>query len=183
MDTTHSKRDWVYAGLAHPARIVIARASTGRRLAPGAKVVLVGDEHAAGIGQFLGRLCMDSKVNCRFEWERSAVLENWATPDRLQKIRDSKPSLLVGSFRPKSADPQIVASKLKDVLKAMGAVPVVWVLPLERDPQADALALALPSVGVPAFHSESIEVHRSQTGAPSARGYAGWAGAIWGWIR
>lgn len=183
VDTSHSKRDWVYAGISHPAKIVIARASASRRLAPGAKVVLVGDEHAAGIGQFLGRLCMDSKVNCRFEWERGLALENWATADRIQKLKDSKPSLVVASFRPKSTDPQTVASKLKELLKIMGSVPVAWVLPLEKSNQAETLAIALSAVGIPAFHSESIEVHRSQTGAPSARGYAGWAGAIWCWIR
>lgn len=183
MDPLHSKRDWVYAGISHPAKIVIARASASRKLAPGAKVVLVGDEHAAGIGQFLGRLCMDSKINCRFEWERGLALENWATADRIQKMKESKPSLVVASFNSKSTDPQVVALKLSDLLKRMGSIPLVWVLPLETGPQTNALTLALSSVGIPVFYSDSIEVHRSQTGAPSARGYAGWAGAIWGWIR
>lgn len=183
MNVGYAKRDWVYAGISHPARIVIARAPTGRRLQPGNKVVVVGDEHAAGIGQFLGRLCMDAKVSCRFEWERSTPLEHWVSPDRVEKLKATKPSLVVAVFKPKSEDPQAIAEKIADFSRGLKKIPLVWVLPPDATPSRDALAFALSAVGIPAFHSESIEIHRSPTGAPSARGYAGWAGAVWSWIR
>jgi len=76
-----------------------------------------------------------------------------------------------------------LAKRLADFKKALGATMFRWILPFEPSAAAQTLALSLPAADVLTFHSHLLEVHRSPTGAPSARGYAGWAGAVWKWIR
>ncbi|NBT36052.1 MAG: hypothetical protein EBT03_11045 [Betaproteobacteria bacterium] len=183
MSTLEAKRDWVYRGLAHPANVILASAARGQRLKPGNKLLLIGNEHAGGIGPFLGKLAVDAKVNCRFEWDRTATLESWLSGDRVGSLLKHHPNLIVVVLGTRSSDPSEISSRLADVLRVTRHVPVCWVLPLEGGSQRDALSLALPAADIPALHSEALEVHRSQTGAPSARGYAGWAGAVWAWIR
>lgn len=182
--STSTKRGWVYAGLGYPEGVVLARrASDTPRLTPGSSFVMVGDEHASSLAQYLGRLANDSKVNLRYEWQRAQPFENWFTPDRAEKLLVRQPTLALFVFNSKSADPAEIQPRLKELKRYLGATPVCWVLPPTVDPGALALALATGAEGIPAFHSESLELHRSPTGSPSARGYAGWAGAVWGWIR
>jgi hypothetical protein len=178
-----SKRDWAYAGLSHPGGIAVARKQKGDRLVPGSKMILVGDEHALGLGQFLGKLAIDRKVNLRFEWERSQPFENWMTADRVEAILKHRPTVLLMAFGSKLKSPEEMQPKLDELARLAKPVPVLWVLPFEKSDAATALGLALAASKIAQFHSEDIDIHRSQTGAPSARGYAGWAGAVWGWMK
>lgn len=184
MDAIAQKRDWVYAGLAHPANVILVRPRRAPRLKPGDKILLLGDEQAAAVGAFMGKLALESQVNLRFEWERQAQLETLATPRSAEKALKSQPTVVVALLRSKSDDPKQIASRVGEFKQALGNVPLFWVLPLGPETaDSRALALALHAAGVPAFSSALLDVHRSQTGAPSARGFAGWAGAIWGWLR
>ena len=178
-----TKRDWAYAGLSHPVGIAVARKQKGDRLQPGSKIVLVGDEHALGLGQFLGKLAVDRKVNLRFEWERSQPFENWMSADRVEAVLKHRPTVVLMAFGSKLKSPEEMQPKLDELVRLAKPVPVLWVLPFEKSDAATSLGLALAASKIPQFHSEDIDVHRSQTGAPSARGYAGWAGAVWGWMK
>lgn len=183
METKHSTRDWVYAGLSVPRRTVVARKPRTQRLKPGDRVLVLGDEHAGAIGQFLGGFSVDAKVNLRFEWERGQAFERWLSASRIEKALIYRPALVVVVMGTSLTEPDHVQSRLESVQKASEGTELRWVLPCDKSDQATSLSLALAAVGVSQFHSEEIEVHRSQTGAPSARGYAGWASAIWSWIR
>lgn len=181
-DARSRTEDWVYAGLSVPSGVVIARPSQRHVLKPGGSVQLIGNEHAAGVGQFLGKLALGRKVSLRFEWQRGMLFEHWFRPEKVDQLLRRKPDVLVFLFDTKVTEPEPLVAKLRELLRAAKSVPVRWVLPLEDNPSS-ALRLALPAVGVEALRSYMLPVHRSQTGAPSARGYAGWAGAIWNWIR
>lgn len=178
--TEFSKRDWVYSGLSHPAGVALARSHDRRRLSPGSKILVVGDEHAAAIGQFLGKLALDARMNLRFEWERGQLFERWAIASRLERSMTYRPDVVLVAMPTNVVDPSDLVDRLKSVKKACSTASVAYVLPLERN---DTLSLALPAADIDAFHTDEIEIHRSPTGSPSAKGYAGWAGAIWGWIR
>lgn len=183
MDSIAAKRDWIYAGLAHPSNVILANRPRGSRLPPGTKIVVAGDENAAGLGPFLGRLAVDSKLSLRFEWERGALAEHWLSAATAERVKKSKPSIVVATFPTKEGDPSLLSKRLLDFKRWLGSPMLVWVLPLARTNSSEALALALPVADIPAFHSDLLEVHRSPTGSPSARGYAGWAGAIWKWLK
>lgn len=183
METAFSKRDWAYAGLSHPKGVVLARPARKDALAPGNKVVLVGDESAANVGQFLGKLALDSKVNFRFEWERGQLLERWATPERMEKLLSFCPSLLLFMLPTKLTDVKAIEEKLLVIRQGAKQVAVRWVLPMVESDAARALACALAGANIKAMESEPLLFHRAETGALSARGSAGWAGAIWRWVR
>lgn len=177
-----SKRDWAYAGLSHPEGVAVARTQKGKRLVPGSKVVLIGDEHALGLGQFLGKLAVDRKVNLRFEWERGQPFENWMNADRVDAVLKHRPTTLLMAFGSKLKAPSDIQPRLEELGKCSKPLRILWVLPFEKSDSSTALSLALAAANIPQFHSEDIDIHRSQTGALSVRGYAGWAGAVWGWM-
>ena len=173
-----SKLDWAYSGLAHPSGVALARKHRHTALSSGSKVILVGDESASGLGPFLGKLAIERKVTLRFEWERGQPFEHWMDADRVEKLLAHRPTVILMAFGSKhSAD---VAPKLAELVKLTRPVPVLWILPLKAD---EVLSAALTRSTIKQFDSGALDVHRSQTGGPSVRGYAGWAGAIWGWIR
>lgn len=181
-DSRARTADWVYSGLSVPERVVVARPSEKVRLEPGSVVSLVGDEHALGVAQFLGKIAVTRKVGLRFEWQRGQTFEHWFTPDKLERALARKPSLLLLLFDTKLKSPETLSDKAMELKRLCGMTPVRWILPFGSD-ASSPLRLALASVGFGTLRSDDVPIHRSQTGAPSARGYAGWAGAIWGAIR
>jgi|GEM_PF-5237262 len=183
MQPAFTKRDWAYAGISHPAGVVLARPPKQPNLKPGNKVILVGDELAACVGPFLGKLAIESNVNFRFEWERGMLLERWASPERMERIVARCPSVLVFALSTALKETPAIETKLQIVRAHAKGVPLRWVMPLVDTDTTRALACALAGASIPAFESNKVDIHRSQTGAPSARGCAGLAGAIWGAIR
>jgi hypothetical protein len=157
--------------------------SRPERLKPGSSVIVVGDECAGGLGPFLGQLAVGKKVNLRFEWQRGQPFEHWFSADRLERLLRRKPDAILFVFGTKATNPETLALKLREVRRLAGPTALRWVLPLSDGPETMALRLALAAEDFDVLHSEALDLHRSQTGAPSARGYAGWAGAIWAWMR
>jgi hypothetical protein len=183
MDSIASKRDWIYSGLAHPSNVILANRPRGSRLPAGTRILLAGDESAAGLGPFLGKLAVDSKVNLRFEWERAALAEHWLSVATAERLKKTNSSVVVASFTTKETDPASLSRRLREFKQSLNPSMLVWILPLVRNASSEALSMALPVADISAFHSDLLEVHRSPTGAPSARGYAGWAGSVWNWLK
>ena len=176
--------DWVFSGLSVPRKVVLAKPSTAEKLSPGGYVHLVGNEHALGLAQFLGHLALGRKVSLRYEWQRGQLFEHWYRTERVEKLKKGGCRVLLLLLDSKIAKSEDLAAKLRELVERAGTMKVKWILPLEDDAEgANGLRLALPAVGIEALGSHLVPVHRAETGAPSARGYAGWAGAVWGWIR
>lgn len=176
------KRIWLYGGLVHPLGIVVARPRPKRRrLPPGARLLVAGDDHAWGLSPFLRELCRDDGVSYDEELDAGATIERWATDARLSTaIGRCRPHMVVLSLdspTPEGAPLGAVAS----VARGHGAT-LVWVRPLGDIEHVRALRARLDADKIPSFHSEALELPRGADGQPTVRGYAGWAGALWRWL-
>lgn len=181
----HRTDDWVFSGLSMPRGVVVARPMTTEKRETGSSHVhLVGNEHAFGLAQFLGHLAIGAKLPFRYEWQRGQLFEHWYRADRVEKIKDSGCRMLLLLMDSKMSRHEDLAPKLRELLARAGTLKVRWILPLESNAEdSGALRLSLQATGIDSLASHLLPVHRSETGAPSARGYAGWAGAVWGWIK
>jgi len=180
------KRSWIYSGLAHPPGVVLAHPERARhRLLPGATLLLCGDEHAWGLGPFLGHLCRDGGVAFRSRAHR-CTLEDWADSAGLRAaVAELEPTVVVMSLGLSGPPTEQTAAAVREV--AAAARPcrgtLVWLRPPERSDATVRMRQQLSLAKVPSFHSEALELPRGPDGKlPTARGYAGWAGALWRWI-
>ena len=60
------KRSWIYAGMAHPTGVALARPARNHRLPPGSRLMLAGDRFARGLSPPMRRICADRQVTFRF---------------------------------------------------------------------------------------------------------------------
>lgn len=183
LEPSFHKRDWVYGGLAHPPGVVLGQASTSKRLPPGSTLIVAGDQHAWGLSPFLEQLAEDGSVSFKSDAGQDEVcLERWV--EKLVALGEAKPTMaLVSVSACEVESATLIIPELRDAaasLRAAGTT-VVWIRPPELD-LSTVMRKLLAEAKIPSFHSEAIDVHRSEAGSPSARGYAGWAGAIWRWI-
>ena len=180
------KRSWIYGGLAHPPGMVLARAAPrGRRLAPGATMLLTGDAHAWGLSPFLSHLCRDGEVTF-IERAHRCTLEDWVdTAGLRQAVAEAKPTVVVISLGPtKPLCPASCAAigEIAAAARHRGGT-LVWLRPPQTGPLSRPFRLELSRAKVPSFHSEALRLPRGpDEKTPTARGYAGWAGALWRWI-
>lgn len=181
----YTKRDWIYGGISHPAGVVVAR--SGRRtirLRPNSKLLVLGDEHALGLAPSLHHLSRAVGVSLAVDAEPGAHIERWLTPERIAKVKASQPTVVLVSLgmRGPAATLMPILSGMSGALRGVGST-VLWLRPPDAaSPATKALRVLLRAACIPSFHSECTDVHLSVTGRPSARGYAGWSGAIWRWI-
>ena len=180
------KRSWIYGGLAHPAGLVLAAPTVvSRRLGPGARLLLCGDEHAWGMSPFLGHLCRDGEVEFRCRAHRSTI-EDWAdTAGLRQAVDDFEPTVVAVSLGPTALPDLVSAATVRSIAQAARSrrSALVWVRPPDRSAVSRPFMLQLNECKVPSFHSEALNLPRGPDAAkPTARGYAGWAGALWRWI-
>jgi hypothetical protein len=175
----YSKRDWIYSGLAHPSG-VMARRRRARRLVPGSRLALIGDEHAAGIAPFLRQLAVDGGLGFRVEAETGACLERWQ--QRYDALLDTRPTMVLASLASCSPMTEVlpVLRRMAQAAERAGTA-LVWVRPPDEK-SAKPFRVLLRAARIPSFHSEALKVPCPIAGKPSARGYAGWAGALWRWL-
>jgi hypothetical protein len=176
------KRSWLYSGIAHPPSIVLAQTRKRKRLPAGSRLLLAGDEHAWGLAPFLGLLARDADVSfstCLHQgtgehWVREKLLSSAVAPGFDMVLV----SLDVNTERPseRAALAQLVSSGRP------AGVTLVWLRQPSLSDNVAELRSALDALKVPSFHSEALALPRGPDGQPSARGYAGWAGALWQWI-
>jgi len=180
------KRSWIYSGLAHPRGVVLARSERPRRrLRSGSSLLLCGDEHAWGLRPFLGHLCRDGGVSFSARAHR-CTLEDWADSAGLRAaVAEFEPTVVVMSLGLCGAPSEKTAATVRDIAAAARSSrgTLVWLRPPERSAAGAGLRQQLDHAKVPSFHSDALELPRGPDGKlPTARGYAGWAGALWRWI-
>lgn len=182
------KRSWIYGGLAHQPNVVLARpkGSVRQRLPPGSSLLVAGDEHAWGLAPFLRQLGTGGRVDVFMDIDKDgATVADWAKRPRLGAlVVDKKPDIVLLSlpYPLKGAALEPNLRELREQVVKHGAT-LVWVRPPHRDDATKPLRLALDRAKIPSFHSESLVIHRGpDLKQPTARGYAGWAGALWRWI-
>ena len=182
------KRSWLYGGLAHPPGIVLVRPAKvplRKRLPPRSTLLVAGDRHAWGLSPFLRELCRGTEVTFRTAL-RTATIEDCARLHCLKSdVERLRPNMVVVSLPPKGDVSDALLEPLETLardVRRFGAT-FVWLRPPERNDDSRPFRLLLDQAKIPSFHSEALEIPRGPDGKePTARGYAGWAGALWRWI-
>lgn len=190
-------RRWVYAGLVVAAAGVgLAKLMPrGPRVKPGeTRLMLVGDSLAVGMAPHFAYLAKKQQVPFDALAKESTRIDQWAGSQVLaEHVASFKPTLVLVSLGTNDAymvgD---VAAKQRPALAGLiakltaGGAELAWIGPpqLPKKPNAGLLALlrsAFPSDHY--FASETLPIPRGPDSLhPTARGYAGWAGAVWQWL-
>lgn len=192
-------RAWIYAGLLIVAGVgVVSVLRRGPKLAASSRVLLVGDSLAVGLSAPIGALARDSKVPFEAIGQVGSTIQQWGGVATLNaalrgKLVAFKPTLVLVSLGTNdeylSAD---AAAKEKPALEALVALiqqsgaELGWIGPptLPR-PTNGTVAMIQSVVRESAyFHSERFVIPRAGDQLhPTVKGYAGWAGSIWAWLK
>lgn len=194
------KRTWIWGGLglATDAVLVTPRraASAGiaglsaarparARIGRGSRVLLVGDETAAGLYLPLRQMAQDHDAVLRGRAEPGTSIEDWASQALLaSELRVFSPTVVLvclGLHRGRPAARNgATASAPATPVPLSCHVPLVWVAPPVEDAELRAVLSELP---IEVFPSYELVLPRGAAGIyPTAIGYAGWAGALWRWL-
>lgn len=201
-------KQWLYAGLALVAGLGMVRLMNGPRLRKGLRVLLIGDSLAVGMAPHFAALAKEAGVNFQAMATVGTRIDQWATNADLAKLAQSfKPELVLVSLGTNDeymqgdvvAKQRAALDKLLLVLMdwthshdyGLGPEHIVWIGPptLPKAKSNGIVAMiqdAAGSVLSPRywyFHTERMEIPRGPDSIhPTARGYAGWAGAVWHWL-
>lgn len=152
-------RKWAFDGLRTPPGVALVRPTRPRSALP-QRILIVGDETAQAIGPPLVRLSRDAKVGILVVARPGAPAVAWIERGWIvSAVGRCRPDLLLLAFR---ADQPVA-----DVDRIAVVAGVRAVLSLAADPDA------MPEVGRPVPLPESPDI------APTALGYAAWAGEVW----
>lgn len=191
-----ASKAWIYAGLglaAGVSAVGLVRVLTAPRIRPGrSRLFVVGDSMAVGLTPHLKALSQESKVAIESLAKQGTRIDQWAHSKVLQdKLTKFQPTLILVVLGTNdeylgqgAAERQ--APYLKDLLKNLErtGADVVWVGPpaLSRSSGiAELVRSQVPDSRY--FPSETLQIPRGPDQLhPTARGYAGWAGAIWRWL-
>lgn len=189
------KITWIYAGMAHPTGVALARPARPHRLPPGSRLLLAGDDFASGLATPLRRLSSDRKVKFRLVVASPQEVESPFLGGELAKQADRitkdamefKPTVTLVSLPwPElmtSDKMDAVAAKLGRRIRSTGSS-LAWIRPPTGLTSGPVLKGVLDRSNVPSFHSEALGLPLGpDRRTPTVVGYAGWAGAIWRWLR
>jgi hypothetical protein len=193
------KRSWIWGGLglASSSGLVVteqkktAPVDGGKRcLVRGARMLVVGDATAKGLGPALRQLAQEEGVLLIAGGRAGTTIADWAKEPWLAEHLASFPatiavvSLGLGDLAPdRDLRPDLAAIARTLRTARPPGVPSVWVLPPKPREETEVLRAALGQFGAACFPSDALVLPRGQDGVlPTAIGYAGWAGAIWRWL-
>jgi hypothetical protein len=153
-------RRWVYEGLDIPEGMALVRRESPKKRPPPPQLLVVGDEVAQAVGPPLTRLARDAGVAILVQGRPGLPAESWLEQGWIvSAVGRCLPDLLLLAFM-SGQDPDTM-----DKLAVAAGCPALWLSP---DP-AEATKVVTP-VHLPAA---------PDTMAPTALGYAAWAGRAW----
>jgi len=192
---SNPERLWIYLGLGLVAGIGLAQLLKGPKIMPGqSRILLVGDSLAVGLGPFLKQLAKERNVAFEVLAKEGTRLDQWATSQMLRtKLAEFQPTLVLVSLGTndeyltgKDVVPKQTAAfdTLLGALMTVHPEAVVWIgPPTLPKPKSNGITAMLQAKTDHYFPSESLTIPRGPDQLhPTARGYAGWAGAIWQWL-
>jgi hypothetical protein len=191
------KRSWIWGGLglASSSGLVTEpkKAAAARKgcLVRGARMLVIGDATAKGLGPALRQLAQEEGVLLAAGGRPGSTIADWAKEKWLEEHLGSFPatiaviSLGLSDLAPDAHDVRPSLAVIARTLRTARppGVPSVWVLPPKPRADTEVLRAALGQFGAECFPSDALVLPRGQDGVlPTAIGYAGWAGAIWRWL-
>jgi len=186
----------VYAGL------VVAAAGaglakllpSGPRIRAGTRLMVVGDSLAVGMAPYFACLSKEQKLPFDALAKVSTRIDQWAASQVLaEHVATFKPTLVLVSLGTNDAFMMgDVAAKQRPALAQLiaqltvGGAELAWIGPPQLAGRPNAGLLTLLKSAIPAsnyFASETLPIPRGPDNLhPTAKGYAGWSGAIWQWL-
>ncbi len=200
------QRAWILAGLALAAGVGLVYAMGERppKLQKGAKLLLLGDSMAEGIGPHLQPLALEEGVKLKVLAKSGTRISQWAESKVLDDIlRTYEPDLVLvalgtnDEYLDAAAVPAVreAALLLLEKFQRCCAAPgpyrgdyglgaeVVWIGPPALPKDSNGVTAVLREVSPQYFASDELELPRAPDRLhPTASGYAAWAGAIWQWL-
>lgn len=202
-------KQWIYAGLLLVAGVGVARLMSAPRIRKGMRVLLIGDSLAVGMSPHFAALAKEAGADFKALAKSGTTLNAWSSsaelgallksyqPDLVLVSLGTNDSAIPGADAP--AKQRVQLDKLLDLLTTwprakdygLGPEHVVWIgpptLPLPGSKAMTQMIQDSAGSGLSPrfhyFHSERLQIPRGPDGIhPTARGYAGWAGAIWHWL-
>ncbi len=204
-----SSKSWIYGGLLLVAGLGMVRLLNGPRVRKGMRVLLIGDSLAVGMAPYFAALAKEAGGDFKAMATVGTTINAWSANADLKKLLETfQPELVLVSLGTndsfmRGADvitkQQAQLEKLYALLTqwprsrdyGLGPEHVVWIGPptLPNPPSPGISKMIQDSAGSALapryfyFHSEKLEMPRGPDKLhPTARGYAGWAGAIWHWL-
>lgn len=204
-----SSKQWLYAGLVLVAGLGMVRLLNGPRIKKGMRVLLIGDSLAVGMAPPFAALAKEAGVDFKAMATVGTRIDQWASNAELKKLLGTfQPELVLISLGTNDSfmqgkdvvtKQQAQLEKLLALLTqwprsrdyGLGAEHIVWIGPptLPNPPSPGISKMIQDNAGTPLsprysyFHSERLQLPRGPDNLhPNARGYAGWAGAIWHWL-
>ncbi len=188
-------RRLLYAGLLVAAGVGLVRAFRGPRIEPGqTRLLLVGDSLAVGLGTPMRALASEANVPFDQISRSGTRIDQWSGSQKLmEKIQEFNPTMILVSLGTNdeymgagaAARQAPYLERLLTVLR-VGKAEVIWIGPPRLPKSSSNGIVPLIRRTIPRDHyfpSEKLTIPRGPDGLhPTARGYAGWAGAIWRWL-
>ena len=204
-----SSKQWLYAGLVLVAGIGMVRLLNGPRIRKGMKILLIGDSLAVGTAPHFAALAKEARAEFKSLAKEGTRIDQWSSSADLARLLSTyQPDLVLVSLGTNDSFMQGagVVAKQQQALEKLyalltqwprangtgrGAEHIVWIGPptLPNPPNPGISKMIQDSAGSAIsphyhyFHSERLQLPRGPDNLhPTARGYAGWAGAIWHWL-
>lgn len=194
---------WIYAGLIVASGVGVATLVSRPLIKRGGRLLLIGDSLSVGLSPPIKSLALEGGVDFGFVGETGTRIDQWAG----STAQGAKLDAMLASFKPTlvlislgtndealkkyNASVDVLAKqkpyieRLIAKIQAAGAE-VAWIGPPALSFQIqefrDWIRARVGSRHY--FSSEKYDIPRSMDGIhPTVKGYAGWSGLIWQWIR
>lgn len=185
-------RQWVYAGLLAAVGYGLVRAMRGPHVIPGqTRVLVIGDSLAVGLAPQIKALAAESQVSFDALATVGTRIDQWAQSGSLvDKLAAFKPTLVLVSLG--TNDEYMTGDAvgrqqpyLTQLLARLKDATVVWIGPPTLPKPSNGI-VGMLQARLPASHyfpSQTLTIPRGPDQIhPTAKGYAGWAGALWQWL-
>jgi hypothetical protein len=190
-----ANRRWIYAGLALAAGYGMVRLIAPRRLHPGkTRLLLIGDSLAVGMAPPFRELATGNRIAFEAVGKTGTRIDQWADSvglgETLGSFRPSLTLISLGTNDEYLTGSDAVSRQREKTrlliarIKTAGS-DYVWIGPPTLPKPTNGIVAMLRDE-IPSSHyypSDALTIPRGGDGIhPTARGYAGWAGAIWQWL-
>jgi len=162
--------------------------STKKRVFPGARMLLLGDSLAVGLKAPMGQLANDFGVSFRARGVVGSRIADWAKSTSVDEEMAFGPTIVmlsIGTNDMKMLSPVSEKKDLGILLSKLGSggADVVIIGPPKMPFPDNGVRQMLASSGATVFPSDALIIPRGPDKIhPTAKGYSGWAGAIWAWL-